>query len=350
MNKNTYNNLKKEAVPSPLGGRWSKTGGGLIVLLLILFTITAFAQPQQRWARIKPIDPLVRISPSNEDLLLIEDATDGIKKSIRLDSLKSFIGSQSLNNTELVQQFFRSGKFTATPGDNVVTFDNPFPDAEYSVFANATYTLPRQQSLIVRNRSASGFTIKNVITAAEIDWIAMRSVDSLALMVETLQQQIQEITGADGLTYSNDTLYLTAADSVLSFVVISGGSGTSTAFRYDKVLALNENTIDVGTDITQATLVFVNGYATGNFTYSGTQLTLGGEILASDFLTVAQTGDTPLYSDNLIIAETVVSLPFTTTSNSLVFFNGTILQPPQYTGSITLGLDVNENDNLIVKQ
>ena len=232
----------------------------------------------------------------------------------------------------------------------MVIFSSPFPDNDYQVFAEGN-TTNRKQSLLSTNKQSTGFTLPNVIGTPEISYLAVRHVDSLAVLVDSLISIVENIniSGADGLAYSNDTLYLLAGDSTLSSVVIEAGTG-STAFRYDKLLSVGETVIDIGTDVTTATLVFVNGYAVSNFTYSGTEVTLGMSIHANDYFTAATSGDTPVYYDVLADNEAAVSLPFSITTNSLVFYDGLLLQPPQYTGSLTLNVDVKSNDNLIVKK
>lgn len=64
----------------------------LLFILILLAPMLASAQALQRWERIKPISAQVAINnPAGADLLLIQDATDGHRKSIRLDSLLNLV-------------------------------------------------------------------------------------------------------------------------------------------------------------------------------------------------------------------------------------------------------------------
>ncbi len=322
------------------------------LILLFFIPILALGQAEQRWERIKPISAQVELAtPDTADWLLIEDVSDAnARKKISVAALTAGL-SLNFDSVSFTQQFFRSGQFVAGTGDNVVTFSSPFPDANYSVFANATSDNPRLQSLIIRNQTAAGFTIKGVIDTALVNWTAQREVEKLAALVDSLQRVVQNISGADSLGLRGDTISIYAGDSLLSSIVlpVSEGSGVS-VFRYDKLLSDNETVIDIGTDVTSSTLVFVNGYAVSNFSYSGTEVTLSMSINENDYFTAASAGDTPVYYDILTTGETVVTLPYTATVNSLVFYNGVLLKPPQYSGSLNLGLNVYQNDNLIVKK
>jgi len=88
MKQMQNNILKKEAVSSTFRGRWSKTGGGLLALLLIFLLTLQTAAQTMRWERIKPISEQAELlTPDTADFLLVEDATDGLRKSLKIINL-----------------------------------------------------------------------------------------------------------------------------------------------------------------------------------------------------------------------------------------------------------------------
>lgn len=83
----------------------------LLFILILLAPTLANAQALQRWERIKPISAQVAISnPTGADLLLIEDVTDGTRKSIRLDSLLNLVVTEKVTLTGTPNYITMSGQ------------------------------------------------------------------------------------------------------------------------------------------------------------------------------------------------------------------------------------------------
>lgn len=189
------------------------------------FVITVVDVYKSGAAPYEGLKGYVNLSPSEKGLSVntfeeLDPKAEPYSRVIDNMILWEKISELSYDTALITQQFFRSGQFIAVPGDNVVTFSTPFPDANYSVFANATYDNPRLQPLIIRNKTAAGFTLKGVIDTALIDWSAQREVEKLGSLIDTLVKVTQNITGADSLGLSGDTISIYAGDSLLSSALL----------------------------------------------------------------------------------------------------------------------------------
>ena len=251
------------------------------------------------------------------------------------------------------QNYFRSGKVWVGAGNQEILFDTPFPDDDYILVSNyAMYPNKKRQNLSYESASVSGYTALGVIDSTFIHYLAVRNIDSLALIVDSIGQALV-IAGWDSLHFENNYLSWWQGGDELGSVYIEASSGGVESFLFEKELSNNETIIDVGYNINSTSLVFINGYLSTNWSSFGTNLTLSYDISEKDYLIVNTNDFAGIFEDILSNDETIISLPFNLATTSLVFYNGLVIPSSRWSGegtsTLTIQLNVYSNDLLQVK-
>jgi len=140
------------------------------------------------------------------------------------------------------QDFYRAGEFSASVGDNFVTFTSSFSDNDYILVADyALYSDGSRQELVYDSLAVDGFRVLDVVGTSTIHYLAIRDLDSLGLAAENQGKVLASGTDAT-MSYLNgavDNNTISVVGDELAFIADS----LDLDYLSSNVLVVNGDTI-----------------------------------------------------------------------------------------------------------